>query len=122
MAIRLALQQRFPIQIFLPFPRFKLLPNFIFQCYRPQTWQFYLVCPALSFLVLTKCQVLNLSVCRSCDRVLQRAYCCPCPFLSIPLHCSSSHLLSSHSGLPGNKSELFSQLKININHDSVSFP
>ena len=37
----------FPIQILLPFPIFKLLPNFIFQCYRPQTWQFYLVFPAL---------------------------------------------------------------------------
>ena len=28
--------------------RFKLLPNFIFQCYRRQTWQFYLFFPALS--------------------------------------------------------------------------
>ena len=43
----LANQQLFPIQIFLPFLIFKLLPNFIFQCYRPQTWQFYLVFPAL---------------------------------------------------------------------------
>ena len=43
----LAHQQLFPIQIFLPFPIFKLLPNFIFQCYRPQAWQFYLVFPAL---------------------------------------------------------------------------
>ena len=44
---RLAIEQLFPIQIFFPFPIFKLLPNFIFQCYRPQTWQFYLVFPAL---------------------------------------------------------------------------
>ena len=41
------LQQRFPIQILLVFPRFKLPPNFIFQCYRPHTWQFYLFFPAL---------------------------------------------------------------------------
>ena len=33
--------------IFLPFAIFKLLLNFIFQCYRLQTWQFYLVFPAL---------------------------------------------------------------------------
>ena len=26
--------------------RFKLLANYIFQCYRPQTWQFYLFFPA----------------------------------------------------------------------------
>ena len=44
---RLAIQQLFPIQIFLPFAIFKLLPNFIFQCYRLQTGQFYLVFPAL---------------------------------------------------------------------------
>ena len=45
---RLAMQQHFPIQIPLVFLRFKLLPNFIFLCYRPQTWQLYLVFPALS--------------------------------------------------------------------------
>ena len=39
---RPAIQQLFPIQILLPFPIFKLPPNFIFQCYRPQTWQSYL--------------------------------------------------------------------------------
>ena len=44
---RLANQQLFPIQILLPFPIFKLLPNFIFHCYRPQTWQLYLFFPAL---------------------------------------------------------------------------
>ena len=37
-----AVQQLFPIQIPLPFSRFKLPPNFILQCYRRQTWQFYL--------------------------------------------------------------------------------
>ena len=42
---RLAIQQLFPIQILLPFPIFKLLPHFIFECYRPQTWQFYLFFP-----------------------------------------------------------------------------
>ena len=36
------------IQILLVFLRFKLLPNFIVQRYRPQTWQFYLFFPALS--------------------------------------------------------------------------
>ena len=49
-------------------------PYFIFQCYRPQTWQFYLFFPLLfSFLVLTKCPVLNLRVGRLRDQVLQRA-------------------------------------------------
>ena len=42
-----AILQRFPIQILLIFLRFELPPNFIFQCYRPQTWQFYLFFPAL---------------------------------------------------------------------------
>ena len=45
---RLAIQQHLSIQILLVFLSFKLLPNFIFQCYRPQTWQFYLFSPALS--------------------------------------------------------------------------
>ena len=44
---RLALQRIFPIQILLPFPRFKLLPNFIYERYRPQTWQISLYFPAL---------------------------------------------------------------------------
>ena len=44
---RLALQQLFPIQILLIILRIKLLPNFIFQCYRPQTRQLYLFFPAL---------------------------------------------------------------------------
>ena len=47
-SIRLAIHQHFPIQILLVFLRFKLLPNFIFQCYRPQTWQLYLFFTALS--------------------------------------------------------------------------
>ena len=34
--------------ILLIFLRFELAPNFIFQCYRPQTWQFYLFFPVLS--------------------------------------------------------------------------
>ena len=47
---RLVNQQLLPIQILLLFLKFNLLPNFIFQCYRPQTWQFYLFIffPALS--------------------------------------------------------------------------
>ena len=44
----LALQQLFPIRILLIFLRFELPPNFVFQCYWPQTWQFYLLFPALS--------------------------------------------------------------------------
>ena len=65
----------FSIQILLIFLRFELPPNFIFQCYRPQTWQFlhifFLLFP---FLVFTKCQVLNLRVGRSCDPLLEKAY------------------------------------------------
>ena len=38
----IAIQQLFPIQILLIFLKFELAPNFIFQYYRPQTWQFYL--------------------------------------------------------------------------------
>ena len=45
---RLAIQQHFPIKILLVFLRFKLPPNVIFHCYRPQTCQFYLLFPALS--------------------------------------------------------------------------
>ena len=32
----------FSIQILLIFLRFELPPDLIFQCYRPQTWQFYI--------------------------------------------------------------------------------
>ena len=39
---RIAIEQLYPIL------RINLLPNFIFQCYRPQTWHFYLFFPALS--------------------------------------------------------------------------
>ena len=31
-----------------------LLADFIFQCYRPQTWQFYLFFPALSISAIHK--------------------------------------------------------------------
>ena len=41
------LQQLLLIQILFTFPIFKLPPHFIFQCYRPPTWQFYLFFPAL---------------------------------------------------------------------------
>ena len=44
---RLAIQQLFPIRIFLPFPIYKLPPNVIFLHFRPETWQFYLLFPAL---------------------------------------------------------------------------
>ena len=47
----------FSIQILIIFLKFELPPNFIFQCYRPQTWQFYIFFPALSFLVFTKSRV-----------------------------------------------------------------
>ena len=59
---RLALQQHFPIQILLVFLSFKLLPNFIFQCYRPQTWQFYLFSPALSISAIHELLGINLRV------------------------------------------------------------
>ena len=65
----LVIKQLFCIQILLIFLSFKLLPNFIFQYIT--TDHFFLL---FSFLVLTKCQVLNLRVVRSCDQVLQRAY------------------------------------------------
>ena len=76
---RLALQQHFPIQILLVFLRFKLLPNFIFQCYRLQTWQFYLLFSALSISAIYK--VLNLRVVGRVTLV----------FL-ISLRCSEAHL------------------------------
>ena len=50
----LALQQLFPIQILLIFLRFELLPNFIFHCYRPQTWQSTYFFPAFSTLLVFK--------------------------------------------------------------------
>ena len=46
-SLSLPIQQGFPIHILLLFLRFELLQNFIFECYRPQTWQFYLFYPAL---------------------------------------------------------------------------
>ena len=55
-----ALQQHFPIQILLVFPIFKLPPNFIFQCYRSQTWQLYLVFPTLSISAIHKVLLLHL--------------------------------------------------------------
>ena len=56
----------------------ELLPNFIFQCYRPQTWQFYLFFPALS--ISSICKVPSIifkgeKVTRSI--LLQKAYCPP---------------------------------------------
>ena len=54
---RLAIQHLFPIQILLVFPRFKLLPHFIFQCYRPQTWQLYWFLSALSISGIHRSQV-----------------------------------------------------------------
>ena len=72
----LAIKQLFCIQILLIFLSFKLLPNFIFQYITTDlklgsSTYFFLL---FLFLVLTKCQVLNLRVVRSCDQVLQRAY------------------------------------------------
>ena len=67
----IALQQLFPIQILLIFQRFKLPPNFIFQCYGPQTCQFPLFFPALFILVhvFTKSQELNF-VTHHCKRAI----------------------------------------------------
>ena len=55
----LALQQLFPIQILLLFMRFELPPNFIFQYYRPQTWQLYLFFPALSISSIHKIPIIS---------------------------------------------------------------
>ena len=67
----LGIQHLFPIQILLIFLRFELLPNFIFECYTPHTLQFlHIFFLLISFLVLTKCQVLNLRVGRLRDHVL----------------------------------------------------
>ena len=63
----LALQQHFPIQTLLVFLRFKLLPNFIFQCYRPQTWQIYLFFPDLSFSAAHEVLGIKFKGARSCD-------------------------------------------------------
>ena len=78
----LASQQLFPIQILLPFPIFKLLPNLIFQCYRPQTWQFYLVIPALFISGTQKVPGLKFNgvghVTRSCKEPIPLASLRPC--------------------------------------------
>ena len=64
---RLAIEQHFPIQILLVFLRFKLLPNFIFQCNRSQTWQFYLFFPGLSISAIH--EVLGITL--SCKRLVR---------------------------------------------------
>ena len=68
----LALQQLFPIQILLIFLRFELPPNFIFQCYRPPTRQFYLCFPALSISVIHKVPSITLRMGKSRDPLLQK--------------------------------------------------
>ena len=71
----LALQQLFPKQTLLIFLRFELLPNFIFQCYRLQTWQFYLFFPALSISSIHKVPSITFKWgYRSHDPLLQKAY------------------------------------------------
>ena len=67
MGISYCYQQHFPIQILLVFLRFKLLPNVIFQCYRPQTWQFYLFFPALSISAIHEVLGIKVKGGRSCD-------------------------------------------------------
>ena len=73
----LALQQLFPIQILLIFLRFELLAS---DLKLGSSTYFFLLFPFLAF---TKCQVLNLSVGRSRDQVLQRAHWCA---ISYPSH------------------------------------
>ena len=68
----LALQQLFLIQILLIFLRFELPPNFIFQCYRPPTRQFYLVFPALFISGTHKAPSITLRMGRSRDPLLQK--------------------------------------------------
>ena len=70
----LAISSIFPIQILLPFPIFKLPPNFISQCYRPQIWQFYFSFSSLSVSSIHEVvgNLLSLRVGRSRDPYLQR--------------------------------------------------
>ena len=69
-----SLQQLCPIQILLIFLTFKLPPNFIFQCDRHQTWQFYLFFPALFISGIHKVSGIKFKVGRSLDPQLQKAY------------------------------------------------
>ena len=79
----LAIQQLFPYKSSCHFWYFKLLPNFIFQCYRPQTWQFYLFLPALSVSGIHEVLGIKLRVGRSPDPQLQKANLF---YLSIPFN------------------------------------
>ena len=68
-------QQLFPIQIFLSFPILnccKILYSNATDLKLGSSTYFFPV--LFSFLVFTKCQVLNVTVGRSRDQVLQRAY------------------------------------------------
>ena len=61
----LAIQQLFPIQVLLIFLRFELAPNFINATdFKLGSFSYFFL--LYSFLVLTKGQVLNLGVGRSC--------------------------------------------------------
>ena len=62
----------FHTNLLIIFLRFELPPNCILQCYRPQTWQFYLLIAALFISSIHK--VLYLRVGRSCDSLLLKAY------------------------------------------------
>ena len=73
----IAIQQLFPIQILLPFPIFKLLPNFIFECYKPQTWQFYLFVHALFISSTHKVPGLKWAWARKVQVVFIRMTCLP---------------------------------------------
>ena len=86
---RLALQQLFPIQNLLQFPIFNPLPNFIFECYRPQTWQFYLFFPALFISGIHKVPGWIGHVTRSCKG--------PIPFRTFPSLSPSSLFLAYRS-------------------------
>ena len=59
----------------LVFLRFKLLPNILYsKSCRPQTWQFYLVFPALSISAIHKVLGIKFKGGRSRDPELQKAY------------------------------------------------
>ena len=77
---KVTIQQLSQIQILLPFPILKLLPFYIPMLQTSNLAVLLIFFLLFSFLVLTKCQVLNLRMGKSRDQVLQRAYSRPLEF------------------------------------------
>ena len=91
-----SLQQLFPIQNLLIFPRFELPPILIFKCYRPQTSQFLFFPQLFPFLVFTKSQVLKLRMGRSRDLLLtsERSHLVKC-FIAL-VYCCEIYIYICH--------------------------